>query len=493
MKEFCCLIGNFGDNSWILWEGLRLKYNLYDYSYFGLYGMDFNYLKNLVEPLTYLPFLFLSKFINTYYVWNFFVIFFIFLSGLFSYLFLIKKTSKTNAILLSLLWISSSYFSIHSRDHLSLLAAFLYPIYLIVSLVTNKKDLIIKYIFLVLTFLISIYISVFLIFINFFSSIYEFVKDKSKIKLLDLILSITLLLGLSFSLKIAFPDTSKNIDNFLIFSYKPWHSFDRPDNLAINFIDTSDLINFDIKNNIYFNYFEFEHSVGYFGLLFLLFFTYTLIKYWNKLDKKIFYLLIVSLLISLPPVIYFKGITFYTPSYLFFLLFDQFRILARINIFSFLLMIIIFSSLLDYNKIFKNIFVKVFIFLIFIIDIFFPYKLSSITGYDQNFYERILGKTSKDSLIILFPYDNELNLYKEMQFLPRKFVNPKDYLSTSPKFNSAEFTQNLSCERINELQISKDTYLLYVLGKENEELPKLNLQKIDSSQKLVLYKIECKD
>ncbi len=66
------LLGNIGDNTWLLWEGLRNKFQVYDNTFFGLNGIsDYNLTS---EPIIIYPFLFLSKFINAIDLWNVFII-----------------------------------------------------------------------------------------------------------------------------------------------------------------------------------------------------------------------------------------------------------------------------------------------------------------------------------------------------------------------------------------------------------------------------------
>jgi len=489
MQDFCCLIGNFGDNSWLLWEGIRLKYGLYTTDYFGIYGYNLNYFKNLTEPLLYLPFIFFSKYINVYFVWNFYIILFLFLSGLFSYIYLKKLTTKFNAALLSVLWLASPYFSIQSRDHLSLLAAFLYPIFLIINRPTTFKQLFFKYMFLVILPFISIYISVFIIFLNFFINSFDLFFNRKKVIIIDFTLSILLIFSLSISFKTFFPDQSRNIDNFLIFSYKPWHSLDKPNNSLINSIDPFE--NFQIKGNILFNYFEFEHATGYFGVIFLILTSFSLVKYYKILDKRVVFILFISIITSLPPLVTIKGIDIYLPSYLFYLLFDQFRVLSRINIFSFFLMIVIIIPLLD-SKYFRSKITILTLITLMILEIFFPFKISEIKPLDTNFYKKILENTSSESYIIVYPYDNDINFYKEMQFLPRKIFNPDNYRYNSDlKFSSEDFTKNLTCDEIAKYSSKSDLYLLQVKSK-SKELPKdIKLKQIEDTSNLALFKIEC--
>ena len=84
------------------------------------------------------------------------------------------------------------------------------------------------------------------------------IKTKSKNLYLETDISIIFTILVSFAIKFSFPTAQRNIDNFLIFSAKPWDFFIQPSKSLINYTEFQSVLP---KNNIYFNYFENEHSV----------------------------------------------------------------------------------------------------------------------------------------------------------------------------------------------------------------------------------------
>jgi hypothetical protein len=481
------LLGNFGDNSWLLWEGLRRKYNLYTNNDLGLFGYSNNSL--ITEPLTYYPFLFLSNFINAILLWNIFIILFTGASFYFSYK-LIKKNNHTfDAILLSLIWISNSYFSFHSREHLSLMAGFLFPIYLLLEDRNKKPALIFKYLFLIISLGISNYIGVFLIFINSIYSIYKYFKEKNKINLINLTAGLSLCLSLSAGLKYLFPSIERNLDNFLIFSFKPWHLFIQPKRALVNLYNTENYLNF--KNNILFTYFENEHSASFFGFIILILLGLALWrKYKDNFDN--LFLLLSTLIITLPPVVTIKNLNIYTPSYIFYFLFDQFRVTSRFNIFSFLLILLIISSLFkDLGQNIKIKIIKLLLTILIILEIFVPFKIT-YTNSDTSIYKYLRENTTRDSQIIVYPYEKTNTTFKDMIFIQRKIINPAGYTSLENNFSAKEFTQNLSCTNIRSYTINiNNLYLINFDTTEKIDLEKDNLEKVLEENKITLSKINC--
>jgi hypothetical protein len=483
------LLGNFGDNSWLLWEGIKNKYGLYSNQDLGLYGYTNNSL--ITEPFTYYPFLFLSYFVNSIFLWNLFVILFISLSFYFTYILFKKNNSRFDSFLFSAVWISNAYFSFHSREHLSLLAGFLFPIYLLIEEGNNKNKLLFKFFFLIFSLGISNYIGVFLVFINFIYSIYKFFSEKNKSNKINLFLSAALCILLSISLKIYFSDIQRNIDNFTIFSFKPWHLLIQPDRALFKIYNFDEI--FINKNNILFTYFEVEHSASFFGILVFILLGFSLWKNKN-INKKFLILLITTLVITLPPTLTVKGITIFTPSYLFFLLFDQFRVTARFNIFSFLLILLMIGPLFKSLKdTLKNNLLKILLCLIIFIEIFVPFKVTPIST-NQEVYKYIRENTKKESLIIIYPYDSTNIVFKDMIFIQRKIVNPYGYEIKEKDFSSKIFTRNLSCREINNQSIKTDD--LYIVEFQNSEGLKFQnseIEKLFEEDKVKIYKVNCNE
>lgn len=482
MQSLKYLLGNFGDNSWLLWEGLRLKYNSYNSTYYGLYGFE-NTDTNL-EPLIYKPFLFLAKYINALDLWNIYIVLFLLLSIYFAFKYLYsEKKNIFLAILFSIIWVSNSYFSIHSRDHLSLLAIFLYPIYMNLITELSYKKLFYKYSLIATSLLVSAYIGVFLLFGNIFWSIYNFIKKRNTTTNLDLFLSISVPLFISYFLKVTFSASAREIDNFLIFSSKPWNFIIQSQRALFNI---SDFEKYLPKNNIFFTYFDNEHSVTYFSLILITIFIYQTIKGKIKFTKNL-YFLIFLIGISFPPYIAIKGINIYLPSYLFYELFPQLRVLSRINIFSFLIFLkIIYDSISFENLSKSKKYLVYFILILSILDLQTNYKVSKIQN--NNVYEFLKNQTDIKSQVIFYPYDIADESIKNMIYFQRKVINPSGYEVNN--FNSKEFTKNLSCEEIKKYPIGTEN--LFLIEKVGFDILTNDKKYILSNNELQLFEVTCK-
>jgi hypothetical protein len=482
MEHIKYLLGNFGDNTWLLWEGLRIKYLFYDESLFGLYGVSGS--NPVSEPIPIYLFLFFSKFINAIDLWNIFVITFLFLNLFFSFLYFRKIIdSKFIAFISSLVFISNSYFSIHSRDHLTLLCVFILPIFLLLNKLDSYRSLLYKYLFLAISSFISNYLTVFLIFLNFLDAIISYFSERNNYKKINLIFATVIVISSSIFIKTLFPQLSKNIDNFLIYSFKPWHLITQSPRALINISDFENLY----PQNIWFQYFDAEHSVSYFGFTILIIFLIQLIRR-NIIFNKNFYLLILLLLFSLPPYVVVKGIYIYLPSYIMYELFPAFRIISRMNIFSFFFLIVVILESFKKENLNDKKYLITILAALAILELFVPLKVSVTKDNKVYSYIRENYKTEKN--LIFYPGETPNSKIIDMIHYRAKLINPQNYISGD--FNSEEFTKNLDCKNLQKYNLyPKDVLILSTIKYNNILDIKLKQVSEDETEKLILYEIEC--
>ena len=482
MEHIKYLLGNFGDNTWLIWEGLRIKTLAYKDSYLGLYGMENQ--NPISEPLVIYPFLFFSKFINAIDLWNIFVITFLFLNLFFSFLYFKKIIdSKYLAIISSLVFISNSYFSIHSRDHLTLLCVFILPIFLLLNKFDSYRSLVYKYLFLTTSSFISNYLTIFLIFLNFLDAVISYFSDRNNYKKINLIFALVFVISSSIFIKTLFPQLSKNIDNFLIYSFKPWHLITQSPRSLINISDFEKIY----PQNIWFQYFDAEHSVSYFGFTILIIFVIQFIRK-KIIFNKNFYLLILLLLFSLPPYIVVKGIYIYLPSYIIYELFPAFRIISRMNIFSFFFLIVVILESFKKENLNDKKYLITILAALAILELFVPLKVSVIK--DNKVYNYIRENYKSEKNLIFYPGETPNSKIVDMIYYRIKLINPQNYISGD--FNSEEFTKNLSCNNLQKYNLyPEDTLILSTIKYNNILDIKLKPVSEDEEEKLILYEIEC--
>jgi len=483
MEPLKYLLGNIGDNTWLLWEGLRIRYSFYNDSYVGIYGISGN--NPISEPLVIYPFLFLSRFFNAIDLWNIFVIVFLILNFILTYIYFKKIiNSKVITSVATITFLANSYFSMHSRDHLTLLCVFILPVFLILNKLDSLKNVIFKFIFLTFSAFISNYLTIFLIFVNFIDSLISFVKQKNKITKVNLILSSVYILAVATFIKYLFPMLSKNIDNFLIFSFKPWHLITQSPRAFINISDFEKYY----PTTIWFQYFDAEHSVSYFGFTILLIFFIQLVRKKYTLSRNML-MLIFLLIFSLPPYIVVKGIYFYLPSYIFYELFPAFRIIARINIFTFFFLIaVILESIKNEVITNKKKVIYLFIGIIAALEIFVPFKVSTIK--DNIVFEYLRNSNNPEKQIIFYPSEPSNEYLVEMNYFKSKVINPLNY--ESGNFNSKEFTKNLSCTELDKYKINPSN--VYIMSSmEYGSIQDIKLSKVseDNKENIYLYEIKC--
>lgn len=477
------LLGNIGDNTWLLWEGLRNKFQAYDNTFFGLKGIsDYN---PTSEPIIIYPFLFLSKFINAIDLWNIFIILFLFLNILFSYLYFNKIiNSKFLAVISSIVFVSNSYFSLHSRDHLTLMCVFILPIFLLLNKIDSNRNIFYKYLFLFISAFISNYLTTFLILLNFIDSLITYISNKNKLSKTNLLVAALSIIVSSTFVRYFFPQLSKNIDNFLIFSFKPWHLITQSPRAFINITDFEKYY----PSTIWFQYFDAEHSVSYFGFIILTIFFIQLIRKKFTLSKNML-LLIFLLIFSLPPFIVIKGTYFYLPSYIFYELFPAFRIIARLNIFTFFFLIsVILESLKDEVITIKKKVIFLIVGIVAALEISVPFKISTIK--DNRAFEYLRNSSNPEKQIIFYPSEPSNKYLVEMNYFKTKVINPLNY--ESGNFNAKEFTKNLSCTELDKYKINpSNAYIMSSMEYDSIQDIKLSKVSEDIKENIYLYEIKC--
>ena len=173
-------------------------------------------------------------------------------------------------------------------------------------------------------------------------------------------------------------------------------------------------------------------------------------------------------------------------------MFNQFRVTSRFSIFSFLLILLIISSLFkDLGQNIKVKIIKLLFTILIIIEIFVPFKITN-TNSDSEIYKYLRENTTRDSQIIVYPYEKTNIAFKDMIFIQRKIINPAGYTSIENNFSVKVFTQNLSCTNIRSYPINTNNlYLINFDTSEKIDLEKDNLEKVLEENKITLSKIKC--
>lgn len=370
------LFGVIADNDWIFWESFRIQTKLYSDFFFGL--NNFFLPRIFSEPLLWNSYFFLSKFINNIVLWDLFIVCLVLLNFHFTFELFCKFFHKNLSVLLSLIFIFSSYFLYKFTQHLSLSTLFFYPLsILFLILNTTRIRIYLKIGLLIgIAFLISNYIGYFLL---IFSTLFLLIKSIFKKELIAmttkkyplLILTFTILVLIVAHKYIYFtvvkPTSissvqivNRNLEDFFTFTSRPWYYFlPSVDNPFFGGI-TKSAINWLQNDWGYFlttNYFPTEHSASYLGWVNFIFALFGFRYIWRKVreQKKIatsstprsdegavwtreMDVLTLGLvafclaIITMPPFFTISGLKIYMPSYLLWKLFPMFRVLTRLGV-----------------------------------------------------------------------------------------------------------------------------------------------------------------
>ena len=409
----------------------------------------------------------------------------------------------------SLLYILSSYVWIH-LTHLALLQIWLFPLFLIMleKFRLGQINIVKMSLFITLSILISNYIGFFILIIFSFDLVSERL-DKKHVKKFIQVVILSMVLTIIFVSpfikqnyfnvnkdKLVHQRTSNQIEDFLIFSSKPWHfilpSVKNPlygkeiSSLRIYLEKIRFIIIFD-------QYFDREHNASFFGFAFLIAFVSLLVNFVYKYrsTKILNKYLLVSILIFLfimPPYILIRGIKFYSPGYLMYLLFPMFRSISRLSIVLLLYLLTIFAIIIDYR--FKQFddktkkVVKILIpilFLITVIEVFVPQNIKK-TDTPAQIYTYINQYTKRNTKIAVYPYSKTNEAVYWLSVHKSELINPRGYEYSN--FNSEKFTKNMPTESgVNGL---KETGVKYLIVFTNIDISLINF--FANSDKLLLEK-----
>lgn len=270
---------------------------------------------------------------------------------------------------------------------------------------------------------------------------------------------------------------SRTIEDFIIFSSRPWYYILPPvDNpffgwITENFID---YFSVSTKNYLFNNYFKSEHSISFLGILNLimsLIGIYQVLKFEDRKVKSIVNPLVVTfiaiVLISMPPKVTLNGLDILLPSYINYEIFPMFRVLSRIGVFA-LFITLIFTGF-GYKFIVNKFKIgKYYLFIFFsisLIEFFIPLKIT-YSSTVPNMYQYISNQLPSNSIISVYPESRTRDYLYWIPFIKRPFANPKDFVSTDGKFISSEFTKNLNTAM--GIEYAKERGINYILIFEDE-------------------------
>ncbi|OGC57921.1 hypothetical protein A3H26_00635 [candidate division WWE3 bacterium RIFCSPLOWO2_12_FULL_36_10] len=428
------------------------------------------------------------------------------LNLLFSYLYFKKFRF---GFFYSIFYSFSSYTWIH-LTHLALMQIWLFPLFLILleKFKTNTLTIIKMALFITLALLISNYLGFFILMVFFFDCISEklttvYVKKYIQVILLSALFTIFAILPFiklnyfsTYNDRVIKQRSSNQMEDFLIFSSKPWHFFlpSTKNPIYGNSVHSLRLYLENVRFILIFDqYFDREHNASFFGFSFLLTLAFLIssLIYKHKSTKIVSKYLIVSALILLfmmPPYILIRGIKFYTPGYVMYTIFPMFRSLSRLSIVLLLYLLTIFGTILDYNYVLFSDRIrkltKLFIPIIFIFTLFEVFVPQSVRKMDipPNIYTYIGNNTQRIEKIAVYPYNKTNEAVFWIPVYKRELVNPRGYEFSN--YSSETFTKSIPTEKglktLNEMGIN----YLVIFKTENEE----SLKFLFNSQKLSLVK-----
>lgn len=428
------------------------------------------------------------------------------LNLLFSYLYFKKYKF---GFYYSLIYSFSSYTWIH-LTHLSLLQIWIFPLFLILleKFKLCKLHIIKMALFITASILISNYLGFFILLIFFFDLLSEKFQSEYLKRFIQVILigAFLTIIAITPFIKENYFNTGKDqviqqrtfnqIEDFLIFSSKPWHFFlpsaknpiygKEVQNLRLYLEKVRVILIFD-------QYFDREHNASFFGFTFLItlaFLIFSLI-YRHKSTKIINKYLIISFLIFLfmmPPYILIRGIKFYTPGFFMYTFFPMFRSISRLSIVLLLYLLTIFGTVFDYkykqfnDKTKKSIkyFVPV-LFLFTLFEVFVPQSIKKMDTPPQ-VYKYIGQYAQKGAKIVVYPYSKTNDALFWLPTYKKELVNPRGYEYTN--FNSESFTKNIPTE--NGLKTLNEMGVNYLVVFKNTDGKSLKF--LSNSKKLLLVK-----
>jgi hypothetical protein len=371
------------------------------------------------EPFFFVTFEFIAERVNSFLVYHLTLFFALLLTSIVSYIFFqdfIKN--KFISTLLTISFIFSYYFYYQSQNHIILIQVWAMVLYLKFLLKEFDSDKKVDYktyllgLYLSTTSLLSNYLGLFSI---LFTAVYIASKSlmlREKL-LLRIIFKKTLIILLMFTISFVTIDfkyfsanyfsvsdsksnqleLKRSVEEFFIFSSRPWYYVIAPEdsifygNFSKNILR---ILQDSFPNFLFNNYFKSEHSSSYLGITNLILSIAGIIgikKIAEEKQKKELKILltvaIVLILFTMPPFIKFLNLTIYTPNYLIYLYFPMFRVMARLGVLIFLIMLIFagygYKSILSSSrlKIKWRYLIAIIIFCISISEFIAPLKITN--------------------------------------------------------------------------------------------------------------------
>jgi hypothetical protein len=483
------LIGILEDNLILIYFGKYLR----------LYGNDFaNKLTSPypvlfdIEKGTEYPFFafyfWLSRYIDAFTLYNFFVLCSLLLTAVFFYklisYFLELKIIK---FFLTLVFIISPYFSYQYRSHPTLMLVWILLISMsVVVKPVSRKTLLFSLTVLILSVL-SNYLAYFaLIFYSLYTIsylIFNFVQNRgitADFKNVVKYYFLNSLIFITFALLVFLPKISgshnsdasdayivpvRTVEDFFTFTSRPWYYFlPSVDNPFYGSI-TRSIISFLQNDWGYFltsNYFKSEHSASFMGLINIIsgiVGLVTIVRYKNKQSLKpvliaLFSTGILIALLTMPPFITIGGIKIYMPSYIAFLVFPMFRVLVRLGVVNMAILLIFTGIGYEYLvRVLQNkgVHAKYFGYSLLLIigalsisELWVPIKLTHKSAPPDIF--RQLGELPNEGSLIVYPENmsNYALIWHEVHKKPTFHLRAR--MDVPKNFQSKSVVENLNTE-----------------------------------------------
>lgn len=446
------------------------------------------------------------------------------LVGLFMSLYLSYKVfryinlSKLVAVVLSVIYSTSSYY-IYRVISGTIALYFIFVFLLIIYFLLKKAPPLILSLLVVVALLISNYYGFFcsiVVVLWYLSDIFLYKKiswELLKRRFLDIIiflLTVILFISILFLplLQSNLPFLGKYqkstvntistsiyrpLEDWYSLSFRPWYFF-IPPQTSLFFGSLSKDIYKRLESTNYYladDYMEEEMAGSYMGWNFLLGMgavaTLLLLKKYKKKEFPVFktvyenkemitrsfFIIFCILLISGPPSLTIRGITFYTPSYLLYYIIPVFRTLVRWAVVIYLLVLIINSYLIQdlYNLMKKTwqkvLFIVIFLTLNFVI---FAIKIPVININKPPMEIAYLKKEFPGSVsYAVYPKGDYYSIFWIISH-EDLLINPVSFIDYKTGFESSKFSTNLiTKEGIKEFLTHKPSYLIYYEGEISDD------------------------
>ncbi|KKT84421.1 MAG: hypothetical protein UW82_C0022G0008 [candidate division WWE3 bacterium GW2011_GWC2_44_9] len=467
------------------------------------------------QPFTYIPIYVLIKVLHPVIAFNISVTVIALLNYFMAVCFFRRLFSKFIARSLSVILLFSPYLSYQARSHLDLAQVWVVILFLNALLFYHKK-----YRGPVLGLLatlmlgVSNYLAYFTLLLTAIYlgglAVYKMVGKSSHPDILfpikQTVLAVIVFTLTSFWFIVPYvkanfftprvrPETNKDtksvnrpIEDFITFSARPWYFFlPSVDNPFFGQATKTTLAKLSSTGNyLTQNYFKPEHPALYLGLVNIALGVAGLAgiskkKTSQQLAKHKLVALaaanLVLMILTLPPVVELWGMKLHMPSYLLFLVFPMFRVLARAGA------LILFLNLIfvgyGYEKLqdwlaSKNIapsYAKASILLLVLISLaefFIPLKLAYVGKAPQVY--NYIASLPASTPIVVYPYSKTTEALFWLQYYKKPLINPRYYANKETDFNSEAFTKTLNTsEGLEKAQALGAVYLVYFPNADSAE------------------------